>query len=576
MKLRLFAKITIVIVISLWITNLVTIVTASSIMEKMFVNAFTISNNKILDQIVSDFESFNVQNLAIINTYRQNTDLKQYFTSSTEINSQDLFKIFYKIRMNLKGIEKIAELPTLSVITLGPNGNTFTSGGDGLNVISEDLQKHPITEASKNSPFKLQYFYSTEGLAMYQKDFPCVIAAKQLMDPYTTRSFGTIYISISENDFSKMYSKFTEKGSTMMVMDPQGTIVSSNLKGLVGTKNSVLLGQAISVSDTERMYATREDENGKSVILAKYLPVYGMYLVNQVNLDVVLKSFAEIKPVIFGVCFLVTCMAMVCVFFITRKITKPLTKLVRHMEKIKNGHFEKIENAKASYEVKELQLVYNKMIDEMDSYVDSLVKEQNQRRKAELETLQMQINPHFLYNTLATIKYLSWQGNGQAVTSTINALIALLQNTINTTSEAITVSQEIENLKNYVTINQMRYGECIQVEYYVEEVCEGCKIPKLVLQPFLENAFFHAYQEKKEGIIRVFITKRKENICCEVLDDGDGMETHEVKEHFSGIGINNVNERIKLIYGSEYGVKITSKKGVGTTVNVTLPYEIWK
>lgn len=571
-KVRLFWKIALIMLISLWTTNMITLVISAEIMEKIFIESFTETNNQILDQLTLSFEKLNEQNISVIDTCRQNVALKQYLTTTVE-DEKELFKSFYQIKQNLKGIELMRNFEECDVVVLGNNEKIYNVSGRKLTITPEALNKHPITQKSKAHPSKLIYSYSNKGLNLIP-DNPNIIAVKQLLDPYTAHSFGTLYIQFDEETISHMYADFVGTGNTMMMVNQEGIIVSSNVKGLVGKLNKNLLAYAEEIQANDYEYLIEKAGKEKNIILAKYLPVYDMYLMNQVNINSALGSFNEMKPVIFMVCFMVTCVAMIGVFAITRKITTPLTQLITEMKATKNGTFVKSNHVGGSYEIRELQEVYNKMIDELDIYIDSLIEAQKQRRKAELEALQMQINPHFLYNTLATIKYLSWQGDGEALTRTINALIDLLQNTISKTDEQITIAEEIKNLKNYVTINQARYGNRIQVAYYVEEECEGDKLPKLILQPFLENAFFHAYQEKKEGTIRVFIERVKEMLICEIVDDGDGIAQENVqanKQYFTGIGIKNVDERIKLLYGNEYGVQITSEKGRGTTVKIKLP-----
>lgn len=231
------------------------------------------------------------------------------------------------------------------------------------------------------------------------------------------------------------------------------------------------------------------------------------------------------------------------------------------------------------------------MLDELNDYVQRLLETQKEKRNAELAALQRQINPHFLYNTLASIKLLVQKGNKETAAETINALISLLQNTISNANETITIEQELENLKNYVFIKQVRYGDRIKVSYFVSPDCMHCKVPKLMLQPFIENAFFHAFNVKTEGTIYILISKTEHSLVCEVADNGDGMDhggqelmleqrTFEEsvpdtskgrRRKLAGIGIQNVNHRIKLLYGESYGVQISSVKGEGTQIRIVLP-----
>ncbi|MDO5424096.1 MAG: histidine kinase [Eubacteriales bacterium] len=191
----------------------------------------------------------------------------------------------------------------------------------------------------------------------------------------------------------------------------------------------------------------------------------------------------------------------------------------------------------------------------------------------------MQINPHYMYNTLASVKWLIWQGDSEKSTKVIDAFISLLRNTISNTDEFIPLEQEIENLKNYVLINETRYGDRIRTEFYVPSGCGAYKVPKLILQPFVENAFFHAFPEGQSGVIQIFVREKEGTLVIEIADDGVGLadeklaslKKREKGEHFTGIGVNNVDDRLKMIYGEAYGISIRSGEGKGTTVWVRIP-----
>lgn len=163
----------------------------------------------------------------------------------------------------------------------------------------------------------------------------------------------------------------------------------------------------------------------------------------------------------------------------------------------------------------------------------------------------------------------------------IDAFISLLRNTISNTDEFITVEQEIRNLENYVKINQVRYGDHVKVEYYIPVQCMELRLPKLILQPFVENAFFHGFLEGRTGCIQIFARLEERYLRFDIEDNGVGMnaetlmslkQKEKIKgEHFTGIGVNNVDDRIKMIYGMDYGINIVSKEESGTTVTIKIP-----
>nr|WP_281069383.1 sensor histidine kinase [Paenibacillus shirakamiensis] len=270
---------------------------------------------------------------------------------------------------------------------------------------------------------------------------------------------------------------------------------------------------------------------------------------------------------------------MVIVYSFSRRITRPLNRLVKTMRDSKGDnlkHQPLQENG--SYETYVLTKAYNRFIDKIDQYTDKLVYEQQERRKADLNALQMQINPHFLYNTLSSIKYLAKMNRIDQVDETINSLISMLQSTLGSTEDRVTMDQEMTTLKHYVYIKQIRYGNQIGVHYEIEPRCMHALVPKLILQPFVENAFFHAFPGYPSGNIHIFVRRQEDTLIMEVIDDGIGMSSiadqvnEDRQQHLSGIGINNVDSRIQLLFGSSYGVRIESEPGFGTAIRITLPF----
>ena len=225
---------------------------------------------------------------------------------------------------------------------------------------------------------------------------------------------------------------------------------------------------------------------------------------------------------------------------------------------------------------------YELLIQTLDHTVQELLKNENAKRLAELSALQMQINPHFLYNTLNTIKCLSWTGQTEKIVPTTDALISLFRQTIGTAETVIPLREELECVKNYVFLQQMRTGHGLELTVHQSENTAEALVPKLLLQPIVENAVFHGIEPRgTDGRITVFVSKAGSILNIEIDDDGVGMDENTLREfehasgggaRFSGVGINNIRERIRLMYGEEYGISITSQPGMGTQIVIRIPY----
>jgi two-component system sensor histidine kinase YesM len=267
--------------------------------------------------------------------------------------------------------------------------------------------------------------------------------------------------------------------------------------------------------------------------------------------------------------------------FISRKVTQPIRKLENQMKLVENGDFSIQLDVNGEDEVKKLSKSFNLMVMKIKQLMDEVIREQEEKRKSEFKALQAQINPHFLYNTLDSIIWMNENEKHEGVTTMVAALAQFFRVSISRGQEFIKVNDEIEHAKSYLIIQKVRYKDKFDFFIDAEPEVLGHKTIKLILQPVIENAIYHGInklQEKGEIGIRVYI--RGENIIFSVSDNGYGIKPSVLKgildkesqsEHSSGVGLKNVNERIKLCYGNEYGIEITSELDVGTAVSITIP-----
>lgn len=203
--------------------------------------------------------------------------------------------------------------------------------------------------------------------------------------------------------------------------------------------------------------------------------------------------------------------------------------------------------------------------------------DQVRKRELELESLQYQINPHFLFNTLNTLQWVASLNEVPALYESLGSLSALLQNTLIKKDEFITIQEELNNLAHYVSIQRVRYAGCFDVEYRIDEALAGCNIPRFILQPLVENAIIHSADDSGRVIQITISCERIDDNTIQVCvaDDGKGFELEQnalpIREKFSGIGLSNVDERLKLYYGEAYGLKVISQVSVGTICTIHLP-----
>ncbi|MBX0315353.1 sensor histidine kinase [Planococcus glaciei] len=573
----LFIKMFLIMVTSIVAVSLLITFSSIRMSSNLFMDTFSISNTKALEQIEIRFEDYSFAIVNAMNEVQNNGTIKRVLTQQNE-SAVETSRSYHDISRQIERIYPTVEAYDANMIVLGRNERLYNMNYSNWPVSWEVLRNHPITESTIEQPNRLLYQFMPSTSF---NDKPMLVATKALMERSTGEIYGVLYFPIREEDWKELYEGYTSTENKVLLVDRTGKIVSSNQEEMIGQETPELLSMAKEVENEEVEFKDVQVFDTDYLLMSQYLPTYDLYLVNLVDKDAVLENLINTKEILL-ISLGIVLLAVIVVFIISRRMTNSISRLVKQISTIAKYDFNKPVAETGGYEAKKIANAFNYMLNELQEYVDLVVQAEQKQRSAELMALQHQINPHFLYNTLASIKFMVQQGKQEKATDMIHALISLLQNALSNVDQTITVEQEITDLKNYVLINQARYGNGIKVNFFISPDCLDCQLPKLILQPFIENAFFHAFNEKKEGFVQILVSQKHGSLVCEIVDNGDGMEIkgdhtkEDIKEKrhlFSGIGIRNVHERIQMIYGEEYGVEITSDKGEGTKVKVELPIQ---
>lgn len=542
--------------------------------EDIFVNTYGKSQEKVFLQIEKELNHYHENLSKIIDSVEVSWAFRIYF-SDKEMNSTRTFRNFYKMDEDLKNAIP-TNISDVSVMLVGLNEKTYLNREETIISSAKEILESDVSKKAMEKKGSIVYQYADSGFTSTTRNTPVVMAAKALCYPESGEMYALIYVTMKEEDMEKFYQHFTSEYANFYMTGSQGKIISTNQKGVLENK----LGKDLRVAEKEEKLRCDAMENGKEVIvLQKYLPYYNYTMYGVIDSRNALGRLYNI-PMLWGVCAAIAMGVIIATYFFVKQTTKPLSVLVNKMANARNEKYDGQIEVTGSYEIQELTTTYNAMLEDLNGYIEELMNVQKEKRKAEISALQMQINPHYVYNTLASIKWLIYQGEIEKSTKAIDAFISLLRSTIGNTDEYTTVEKEIENLKNYVFINNTRYGDKVQVEYFVNFGCEECQIPKMILQPFVENAFFHAFPYERKGKITILVRKLDDNLQIQIIDDGVGIDQKRLKEisegntkteHFTGIGVNNVDDRLKLLYGSQYGILIESEENKGTRITVCIP-----
>lgn len=272
---------------------------------------------------------------------------------------------------------------------------------------------------------------------------------------------------------------------------------------------------------------------------------------------------------------------IISICFITivgKSLMKPLKDLTSAMEDVGKGNFDVEIEEEYEDEIGVLSRTFNQMVKDMRRLIDNVYEQQRMRQEAEMKSLQMQINPHFLYNTLDTINWMGRMKGVDEVGEMTSALGNLMRYSL-AKKDFVTIGEELQNLQDYIGIQNVRYGDRMTIRFEIQDGVQSCYIPKLLIQPILENAIVHGVEDKIEpGMIIIRIYQEEKDLYVVVEDDGVGM-TEEAIEILTGaepaakyghtsIGVNNVNRRIQSVFGRDYGLMIRSQLGAGTTITL--------
>ena len=544
--------------------------------KNVFTETYGRSQEKVFLQVEEEWNAFheNLQN--ITNAIDSSWAFRLYLTEGDRFDNVRTFQNIYQMEKDLEQ-SKASDLERLNILVMGIGGKHYLSRTETITATDQEIWNSRPVLLAVQEPEVLHYTYSHGAYTATGRDTDVIIVSKALYYHESKEIYGVVLITLTMDELKRYYDYFITDNTNMYLVDEETPIICSGDASKIGT----IADSAwyIRAGETDRELF-RMRENGVSLtVMQRELQYLGCRLYGVIDNDMALGRLYNM-PLLILLCAALGAMILLLCLIYTRKTLRPLSELVQRMGRLRQGDFDQYMPVEGTTEVQELASTYNYMLDDLQSYINELLETQKARRRSEIKALQMQINPHYIYNTLASIKWLVYQNDRDRTVQTIDAFISLLRNTISNTDEFITIDQEVRNLENYILINHTRYGDAVQVEFYVSQNCRDCLLPKMILQPFVENAFFHAFPSGRSGSIEIYMKQREGELEIRIVDDGIGMEQNRAeeavkqagnREHFSGIGIHNVQERLELLYGKQYGVSINSSPKEGTEVLIRLP-----
>ena len=456
-------------------------------------------------------------------------------------------------------------------------GNVLSNGNDTNENIkggSTDLS----FDKSVYSNLKDGYAISQPHVnTLYQNKYPWVvtIAKKEYSNLFSQQVFVAIDFRFSS------IAKYIDK-------------VSIGQRGYCYIVNSK--GQIIYHPQQQMLFSGLKEENTSEIselsdgIHRKKDNIYNISSLDSCNWKIVGVSFndeitqAVKSQVVVGLIFALffsAFMSAVIYFLLSRTVTRPVRRLVASMQKFEKQAetFEYKADMSNVAEFQTLSTSFEHMVLMIQSLVEKVHNEEIVLRKTELKALQAQINPHFLYNTLDSIQWMCEQDNSKDAVKMVGALAKLFRISISHGNEFITISDELKHAESYLIIQSYRYKNQFTYSFDVDKSILDCMCNKITIQPFIENAIYHGLDRMvDEGEIKIIVERRGKDIAIIVKDNGLGMTEEQCKavlqkgrSDSKGIGVKNVDDRLKIYFGEEYGITIDSELDVGTTVTIKIP-----
>ncbi len=391
-----------------------------------------------------------------------------------------------------------------------------------------------------------------------------------------------IAVNLSEHD---LYYQLISEGAQSAedesyLVNPDGMIMLS--------QNNMYLSQNfadVRPGCTLPTGAETSERYGKNqLMIALHSPLTGFQLISLSNRSRITSDLKKQLGYILGVLAFTTVVMLMVAFYVSRWMYEPVKNLKDAMKQVQEGDLSARAKVWEHDEIGELSEGFNQTVEQIEWLIRQLVDEQMQKKEAELEALQYQITPHFMYNTLNSIKYAALLQGADRIGEQLGAFIELLQASISRQGAFLTVGEEIHLVENYVKLQKFRYMDTFDVTFNVESDVHDLYVPRLILQPLVENAILHGTQQGKPGC-KIQVDARLEGmelLVLRVTDNGAGMTPEEVirlmtgkrvgrKSGFSGIGIPNIKERLRLYYGDRGQLEYYSTPGVGTQAVITMP-----
>jgi len=534
------------------------------------------STQKLIRQINYDIEYYLKTIETTIDGLKYSDVVRRYFNNPTLENRERVVTYLDSLLVNREDI--------ITIALIRPNGKVITNEKDAVIKSNVEFIFEPYyTQAMEKSGMYVSSSHVQNIiLGQYQWVVSC---SSTFYEQGTDKAKGVILVDLNFNLIEDMVSRIAigEKGY-VFILDKEGQIVYHPKRELIygGIRHEPI--EAI-IKSNKTILKASEDKKAIHYLIASS-EFSGWKVVGKVFLEDLNSYKGTLKHFFISMVIIAMVIAVLLAIILAGSILKPVKKLLQGMREFQSGQLDVQVHVETEDELGILTTKFNQMTRRIRALVAENKEAERNKRKSELEALQAQINPHFLYNTLDSIVWMGESGQSDEVVKMTSSLAKLFRISISKGNEFISIKQEIEHVKSYLTIQKMRYGEKLNYIIRVNPEVINCRMIKILLQPIVENAIYHGIKKlPMNGLIQIRVDKKERDgesyIHIEIEDNGMGIDQKMIDKVLrgevmpgskgSGVGVHNVNQRIKLCYGDQYGIEIESELLEGTTIIIRLP-----
>jgi two-component system sensor histidine kinase YesM len=536
---------------------------------------------EVIKQVNGNIQSYvdTMENIALF--AMTNKDVKYYISGNTFI-SEDELRPYEKRISDLFQSILYTRKDIASIMVFGYNGRfvsdrRITSLNPNAKPEAQSWYINAKNEGGKSviSPPHVQN--------IIQNEYRWVVSlSRELKSTDGIRGDGILLVDLNLSvineicrniNLGKKGYVFIVDGAGNIVYHPQQQLIYSHLR-------TELLDRVMKTGDGSFI---ADDQDGERIYTIKNTD-FGWKIVGVAYTNELIASPGTMRNSFLLTGALGLLVTLVISFLLASRLSRPIKNLQGIMKQVERGNFDIRAEINRRDEIGQLSRTFNIMVGQIKRLMQQIIQTEETKRKTELRLLQAQINPHFLYNTLDSIIWMAEQQQHEEVVTMTSALAKLFRSSINKEDELVPVRVEVEHIANYLLIQKTRYREMMDYSIDVPKELMQLKTLRILLQPFVENAIYHGIRHMPEsGHIRITARWEDGSLVFEVADNGVGMDADKLQAirrqqpqpsaKGSGVGIHNVDERIKLFFGPQYGVRIASAPDRGTCVTIVVPIQ---